>query len=319
MRTAGIVAAFILLFGGLYLAVISSRASQRVTITRLRRVLATDERNVSDDERPPLALLWSELGRAAEGIGQRAGIGQRLDGLLSRADLAIRPGEFVVGVIGATLLAGVVGALLVSLPLGLLAAIATPLALVLYVSRRASSLVGRLEAQLPDALDQLASSMRSGYSLGQAIEAAVDLTPKPLGPELGRAISETRVGRTLDEALESMAARVGSTDLSWTVRALQIQTRTGGAVADILETLAEFMREREEVRREIKVLTADGRISAVFLLGIPFVVAGMLIAIRPEYLSPLVTTSLGRIMVVGALVLMAVGTVMIRNIVKVEV
>lgn len=319
MRTVAIATAMVMLFSGLYTAGLALRSRRRASVERLRDVLTQGDDLGDAKEQSALAKLWVELSRAAEDVSSQAGWGSRLDLLLGRAEISLSSGEFLVGLVGAAFSTALLLGLLTTWLTGLMGLLIAPLTIFLHVQRRAGKLVDRLEAQLPDALHQLASSMRSGYSLAQAIEAASEVIPAPLGRELSRTIGETRVGRSLEEALSATAQRVGSTDLTWSVKAMQIQARTGGAVADILTTLGDFMREREEVRREIRVLTADGRISAIFLLGIPVLVTVAILLTRPGYLEPLFTTSLGRVMIAGAVVSMFLGTLAIHKLVKVEV
>lgn len=318
MRTAGIVAAMLLLAGGAGLVVFGLRTTRTSAVKRLRAVLG-EVPDAVDDEQPPLAALWSQLTRAADRAGQGSDLFGRFEQLLERAGWLLRPAEFLV-LLG---LAGVGGALLAGLLSGVGLAVvglfAGPLAVLAVAKARASRLTSRIEDQLPDVLDQLAGSMRSGYSLTQAIEAVAERAAAPLGPELARVIAETRVGRPLDESLLAMAERTGSTDVAWTVRAMVIQSRTGGKLSDILEVLGEFMREREEVRREVRALTADGRISAAVLTGLPFFVTGAILLTRPDYLRPLVEAPLGRMMLAAAAVFLAFGIVVIRKMVKVEV
>lgn len=319
MRTVVAVAASLLLAGGIALVVFGLRATRKATVARLRAVLG-DEPDIVDEDEPPLAALWAQLTRAADRAGRGSAVFTRFDRLLERAGWLLRPAEFLVLLVLAAAGGALVATVLTGVGLGsVVGLVAGPLVLLGIARSRAEKLTSRVDDQLPDVLDQLASSMRSGYSLTQAIEAVADDGAAPLGPQLARVLAETQVGRPLDDALQAMAERVDSTDLSWTVRAMIIQARTGGKLSDILEVLGEFMREREEVRREVKALTADGRISAAVLIALPFFVTGAILFTRPEYLQPLIVEPLGRVMLAGAAVFMTFGIVLIRKMVKVEV
>ena len=116
-----------------------------------------------------------------------------------------------------------------------------------------------------------------------------------------------------------MGERVGSTDLRWAVRAMLIQRRTGGKLAEILDVLTEFMHDRMEIRREVRALTAEGKISAIILMALPFVVLAGVLSTNATYLQPMLTNPLGRVMIIGALGSMGLAWFLIRGIIKVEV
>lgn len=315
----GIIGALLLVGGGVLLVVFGLRQSQRTGVDRLRA--AIDEGiDSTSREVSVLAQAWTAMTAATERAGKGGSMLTWLGVALERSGWPLRPAEFSIAVAGATILAGIVGSVaLGGVGAGLLAAVVVAVVPVLLLQRKSRVLGERADRQLPDVLGQLAASLRSGHSLNQAVEAAGEQADAPLGPQLTRVIAETRVGRSLDDALAAMAERVGSTDLRWTVRAMMIQSRTGGKLSDVLDVLAEFMRDREEVRREVRALTADGRISALVLGSLPFVVLGALLVTSRDYLTPLVTEPLGFAMIGGAAVLMAIGMVWIRKIVRVEV
>jgi tight adherence protein B len=127
------------------------------------------------------------------------------------------------------------------------------------------------------------------------------------------------VGRPLLESFEAMAERVGSRNLSWTVEAIRIQHQTGGKLADTLRVLADFMRARVEVKGEVRALSAEARLSAKILTGLPFLVGGFFFLFRRSYIEPLFTTGVGRFMLVLAGIGILVGSVLMRKIVRVEV
>lgn len=302
--------------GGLLL-VAGRRSASRTGVNRLRAVL--DEGPATEQERSSLAAAWSELTRAADRAGGRTGAFVWLRTTMERAGVPLRPAEAAVGVAGCTVAGALAGVLAGGLVAGLAGAVVGGVAPLGWLVRRAGRVTAKVDQQLPDVLAALASSLRSGHSLLQAVEAASERTPHPLGPQLARVVREMTLGRSLEDALEAMADRLGSTDLRWSVRAMIIQSRTGGRLADILETLAEFMREREEVRREVNALTADGRLSAWILSLLPVGVAGALLVMSPDYLTPLIERPAGLVMIAGAVALMLVAIVWIRRVVRVEV
>lgn len=314
----GLFAAVLLAGAGVVLVVAGQRATARTGVKRLRAVL--DDAPADERERSNLAAAWTQLTRATDRAGRRSDAFAWLGGVLERGDVALRPGEAAVGAGALAVSGAVLGGLLAG---GLGGAVGGGLVFVLaplmWLVRRANKVSAKVDRQLPDVLGALASSLRSGHSLLQAVEAASERTSAPLGPQLARVVHEMRLGRSMEDALTSMADRMGSTDLRWTVRAMIIQSRTGGRLADILDTLAEFMRDREEVRREVRALTADGRLSAWILSLLPVGVTGALLVMSPDYLAPLVNEAAGLAMIAGAVVLMVAAIVWIRRVVRVEV
>jgi tight adherence protein B len=239
---------------------------------------------------------------------------------LEQAGLPLRPLEFIFFHFLFALLAGMAASLftknLVS-PI-LLAGVATSLPiLILYVliNRRRA----KFHEQLPDTLTMIAGSIRAGYSFLQAISVAVDETLPPMSDEFRRVLTEARLGLPLEEALEKMAERVGEQNFTWTVMAINIQREVGGNLAEVLEILADTIRDRDRVKRQIKTLTAEGRLSALILIILPFFQAFLLFLVNPTYMSLLFTTGIGLLMVLAAIVLMLLGGLWLKKIVSIEV
>ncbi|WP_446217491.1 type II secretion system F family protein [Micromonospora sp. IBHARD004] len=264
--------------------------------------------------------LTSGFARAALGVsGRRRGgekrsahDGQGGEPAARSSDPAVRTAATVAGAVLLGLLGGVLGVLL-GAALGWLG---PGLHRRLRESRRRRAFAD----QLPDALQLIVGSLRSGFSLAQAIDAVVqDSPPGPLTAELGRAMAEIRLGSDLDDALERVAQRVENDDLAWAVMAIRIQRDTGGNLAEVLETTVETLRERDRLRRHVRALSAEGRLSAYVLIALPIVMAVWMLLTRREYLSPLWTTPVGLLMLVGAVVLMLVGIFWMARWIKVEV
>ncbi len=173
--------------------------------------------------------------------------------------------------------------------------------------------------QLPDTLGLIAGSLRSGYSFLQAISVAVEETLPPTSTEFKRVLAENRLGRPLQESLENMAKRMQETDFDWTVMAINIQREVGGNLAEVLEIIADTVRERDRVRRQIRILTAEGRISVTILMVLPFFEAFLLYLMNPSYMSLLTTTRAGLVMLTIGLISMTLGYLWLRKIVYVEV
>jgi tight adherence protein B len=184
---------------------------------------------------------------------------------------------------------------------------------------RTRKVAARFDDELPDALDLLSGSLEAGASLAQAMELVANEGRPPLSTEFARALSDNRLGVPLPDALDAAAARVGSRDFTWCARAVRVQQEYGASLAGLMRTLAEFMRFRQELRREVNALTAEGRMSAWILLGLPFLVAGFFMLVNPGYLGVLVTTPIGLVLTVVAVGLLSGGAFWMRRIVRLEV
>ncbi|MGH2651212.1 MAG: type II secretion system F family protein [Actinomycetota bacterium] len=258
--------------------------------------------------------------RAAERAISRSSIPQRLALELPRAGIEFSVERFtLLAITGAVTVGLLVTLVSKALLAGLVAAAGALIATRLVVRHRAARWTDRFDDQLPDALDLLAGSLEAGTSLAQAMGlVAADGRP-PLAGVFERILADTRLGQSLVDAMETAAVRVGSSEFAWCVRAVRIQQEFGASLADVLRTLGEFMRWRQELRRDVRALTAEGRISAYILVSLPFLVGFFLLIVNPSYLALLVTTPLGWGMTIFASVLMVVGSIWMRRIVKVEV
>lgn len=176
----------------------------------------------------------------------------------------------------------------------------------------------QLAAQLPDALSLIASSLSAGHTFLRAIQMMCEEADPPLSDEFSRVVYEVRLGAPLVDALDRMAQRVEIADFKWVVQAIRIQQTVGGKLADLLHTLADFIRARDEVRREVDVLTAEGRVSAWILAGMPIALLLAVQVMSPGYAEPLFHGK-GLIALVGTGVSIVLGFVTIQKMVKIEV
>ena len=248
-------------------------------------------------------------------------IERALDGRLEAAGLPLRTAEWMLLHVGAAVGASLIllvaarGAV-VSAILGLLLGLSLPwLFLALAKSRRESKFL----AQLPDTLQLLAGSLATGYSLPQAMDSVVRETRPPISVEFSRALIETRLGLLPEDALDGIAGRTGSRDFSWIVMAIRIQRDIGGNLAELLATVADTLRERQRLRRQVSALSAEGRLSGVILGALPLVFALYLIFARPDYIAPLFNTPLGLLLLTVGGVLLVVGGVWMAKVIKIEV
>lgn len=267
-----------------------------------------------------LSELMEKAGAYAERAMGKTQTAMSLKGRLTQAGSNLKAGEFVAIVAAAAAIMAVIGSMLGgSVLVGILLAALTPLAAMVWLKGRARKRLQLLESQLPAVLQLLAGSLDSGSSLLLALELAGEEGDAPLATELNRVVAETRVGRPMLEALEAMAERIGSSDISWTVEAIRIQHQTGGRLADTLRVLAEFMRARLEVRGEVRALSAEARISGKILIAMPIAIGLFLFFFRRGYLNPLLTTTFGLVMLGSAVIGMILGALWMRKLVQVEV
>ncbi len=259
----------------------------------------------------------SSIGERMAGTG---GFRSSLSLTLERAGWAVRPGEFLAGTTLAVLLTGLVaGVALRNVFLALLLAIAVGFIPTFLILRAARKRMEAFQEQLPDMLMVLASSLRAGHSFLQALDLVAREIPDPGGSELGRVVSEISLGMPIEDALTSWAGRMKSENLNWAVMAVNIQREVGGNLSELLETVADTVRERETIRRQIRSLTADGRLSMIILIALPFVIGLYLSQVNPQYFGLLFGRLLGQAMLVGAALLMAVGVFWMRKIVDIDV
>jgi tight adherence protein B len=264
------------------------------------------------------ALLERSVSLATEGL-EHFNLMARVAGELERARLPLRPGEFVLAAGGGgaglgMLVFFVTGQAL----LGVISALAGPFLAWNFVKFKVARRRKNFEAQLPDALGLIASSLQAGHTALRAVQAMVEESEPPLSEEFERVVAETALGDPLVDALDRMAQRLDVEDLKMVVQAIRIQQNVGGKLADLLHTLAEFMRGREEIRREVKVLTAEGRMSAWVLGALP---VGLFFAVKtmsPGYLDPMLRAP-GVFALIGAGVSVAVGIGMIMRMVRIDV
>ena len=250
-----------------------------------------------------------------------ADLEQRLARRLDLAGIARKPAEWVLLGIAASLVLAVLLTLLTGSPvLGvLLGALAGWLVMHLIASLRIMRRRAAFAEQLPDVLQLVAGSLQSGFSLPQALNAVVQENSQPAAGEISRALAETRIGGELEVALDHVADRMDCTDLRWTVMAIRIQRMVGGNLVEVLRNTVGTMRERAQLRRHVRALSAEGRLSAYILVALPVLIGAWLFIGRRSYVRPLYTTSFGLVMLVGAAVLLVLGSLWMRKLIKVEV
>ena len=196
------------------------------------------------------------------------------------------------------------------------AAVALP---VLYVRRKRALRLRKFEGQLPDALDMMGRALRAGHAFPTALKMVGEEMSTPLADEFRAAFDEVNFGIAMQVALTSLAARVPVTDLRFFVIAVVIQRETGGNLAELLANISAIMRDRIKLFAEVRVLAAEGKMSAWVLAMLPFAAALMIQLANPTFLSVLYTDPFGQKMVAGALTMMALGALVMRRIINIRV
>lgn len=268
---------------------------------------------------PPGGALTSGALALTERFVRSGGLEARFAAQLDRAGMSLRPHEWV--------LIRIVVAAAVSLVLGLVLGVLGAIfglgfgwfATALYHRRRARLREEKFASQLPEALQMVIGSLRSGFSLPQALDAMLREAEEPLAGEFNRALAETKLGMPLETALDRLATRADNLDLAWTVMAIRVQREVGGNLAEVLGSTVDTVRSRERLQGEVRSLSAEGRISGWILLGLPIAVGLLMFTTRYEYVSPLVTDPRGIFMLLFAITLLCVGGFWMFRLIKVEV
>jgi tight adherence protein B len=279
---------------------------------------------IADDKSRVTAFGSSEwAGRAtamAETLVRRGNLEEAFLDRLEAAGLNMRVAEFVLISLGSSfippLLVLVATRNLVLTVVVVLLGVAGPF---LYLSVRAARRQAKFEEQLPSTLQLLAGALQAGHSLQQAIDTVVHEAGDPIASEFQRVLTEARLGRPLEEALEAMAKRTRSVDFEWTVMAIRLQRQVGGNLAEVLSTVAQTIRDRYSLKRQIKALSAEGRLSSIILSVLPILLFAGLLILNPVFLRPLFTTTTGLMMMGGSVVLMIFGVFWLKKITEIKV
>ena len=280
-------------------------------------VAATRTKALKREREGKRFAMFSGLFKATESLFGNLKHWKRIDTLLQRADMPLRTPEFAYIMLGFGLLFAFLSAALKPqlwfMAVGFAVGAFIPYAFLSYKARK------RLKAfdeQLPDMLVTMAASLKAGHSFRQGIQSVVDEGVDPAAKEFKRVLNETRLGRPMDDALTDMAARVGSKNFEFVMSAVTIQRQVGGSLAGLFDMVADTVRQRQQFHRKIRGLTAMGRMSAYTLIGLPFVVGLAIYAINREYMEPLLTTSTGHKLIILMIVMMAIGSLLLKKIVS---
>ena len=269
---------------------------------------------------PSVGWIPASVAQAGGRMAQAGGFSSTLEGRLEQAGFPLKGGEFVVVTVLSFFGGGLLAMLLTQpLPIVLMVGILTggvPYVMLRLALRRREA---KLRGQLPDVLTVMASSLRAGHSFLQALDTVAKEIDEPAATEFNRVVAEIRLGRPAEDSLNSMGDRIGSEDFKWAVLAINIQREVGGNLAEILDTVADTIRERDKIRRDVDTLTTEGRLSAYVLIAMPFLIALYMTLVNPEYIALLFTTGIGIVLTIIASCLMLAGVVWMRKIIDIDV
>jgi tight adherence protein B len=265
-----------------------------------------------------LAGAGAAAGAAVEKVLQRRGRLASGTAALERAGVSLSLADVVLVTGLLTVAAAVVGGLLGGPVLAVLAAATVPLGARLWLSFRTARRRAAFADQLEDSLQLMASSLRAGHSVLRAVDSVAQEADAPTSEEFARIVVETRVGRDLTAALDETAERMGSDDFSWVAQAIAIQREVGGNLAEVLDAVSGTIRERNAIRRQVKALAAEGKLSAIVLMALPFGVCLFISVTNPAYLSVFTDTAIGWLLlgVCGGLLL--VGALWLKKMVSIR-
>lgn len=322
--------AYGLLFVGLLLLVIlavRTRLGRSGGPTQMRRLMSL----YTLDSKPTLVehestmLGDSQVAKSAMELAGRVaskrGLEERLGLLLDRAAVPLKPSEWILIQGGVSLgsfavIGGLTGTLVVPMVFGVIVGIFAPNAVLRFKARRRQA---KFIDSLPDTLQLISGSLSAGYSLPQAIDSVVREGTEPTAAECGRALAEARLGVSIEDALDNVADRMGSRDFHWVVMAIRVQHEVGGNLAEVLTTVSVTIRDRQRLHRQVRALSAEGRLSAYVLIGLPITMAVYMLLFRGDYIRPLYTRGLGIAMLATAVTLLVSGAFMMKKLIKVEV
>lgn len=311
--------AVILLLEGLYLMWKTYKGPQAKKVQlRLKALSASGDASAQShllrermmSELPPFQRFLLRLPRA-----------HQLDRVLLQANLNWTVSNLLLGcaALGAASYLAVTGLLHQPFLAGLLAAGGTAWLPLAYVQRRRSRRMARLEQQLPDALDLLARALRAGHAFGAGLQMIGDEMSEPIASEFRFVHDEVNFGVSLEQALTNLSVRAPITDLRYFVVAVLIQRESGGNLTEVLTNLSRLIRQRLKLFWHVRVLSAEGRMSAWLLSLLPFAIGGLMTVFNPTFMEPMWNDPIGETLVRSLLVSMAFGILMLRKIIRIRI
>ena len=325
-----IIAILIFVVVALGVFVVASLMDQRSSQARLlRERLATVQEAASRQPSEELALLRDEMLSkipAIDNLLRRSSKISNLQPFLEQADLKIRAGNILVLCMFSAVAMAVIGYILArSLPpnqallfaaVGLVIGGFVPYS---YASYRRNKRFQKFEELFPEAIDTLARAVRAGHAFTTALELIANELSEPVASEFRKLFEEQKFGLPVRDALMNLAERMPLVDVKFFVTAVMLQRETGGNLAEILDNLSYVIRERFKIMRQVRVYTAQGRLTMLLLMGLPPVIVVTMLMTSPAFIHPLFADPIGHVLVVAGIVLQTLGYFVIRKIIQIQV
>jgi tight adherence protein B len=265
---------------------------------------------VTEVKKGPLPAIDRALGGANSSLAT----------LIEQSGVRTTPSAIMIAMIVAALVSGVVCMLFIKVPIfWIVAALFGSFIPYIWLRHKRAQRMKKFEEQFPEALDLLSRAIRAGHAFQTAMGMVADELPAPVGIEFKKAFEQQNFGLPVRDVLDQMAERVPILDVKFFVTAVTIQRETGGNLAEILDNLAHVVRERFKILRQVRVHTAHGRFTGYVLLALPAALAVALTFINPEHMNLLFQERMGQMMILGAIVMQALGYLWIRKVIKIEV
>jgi len=294
-------------------------AQARVIKERLANERKAPERAAEEE----LALLRDEQLSDIPAIDTILRRSQRvtdLQKLLAQAGMSMRAGNFLgisaLSGVGATLIAYVFGKRVEGAWIALLIGFIIPYS---YASIRRNKRFEKFEELFPQAIDTLARAVRAGHAFTTALEMITNEVAEPVSSEFRQLYEEQKFGMPVRDALMNLTDRVPLVDVKFFVTAVMLQRETGGNLAEILDYLSYVIRERFKIQRQVRVYTAQGRLTMALLMGMPPIIVTMMLVLNPSFIRPLFSDPIGHTLLVLGITLQTVGYFVIRKIIRIQV
>ncbi|ALV44526.1 hypothetical protein MB46_02325 [Arthrobacter alpinus] len=237
---------------------------------------------------------------------------------LELAGIKMRPADFIIWVAAVTGVS-LLTFFLLNLPLlSFLMVAVIPLGAWILVKVLTEKRQSAFSDELSDTLQLLSGGMRAGHSLMHAVDAAASDSDAPMSEELARVVNETRLGRDMGESLQGTAMRMNSEDFGWVAQAIEINREVGGDLAEVLDHVGNTIRDRNQIRRQVRALSSEGRTSALVLFLLPILVFAATFILSPNYFKPLFASPLGLVVLVVSIALMTIGGFWLRAVIKIK-
>ena len=314
--------AFVIVFAGVFTA--ASLLDERRSRARLlRERLATVHQAAERQPTEELALLRDELLSeipALDRLLQRSPRVTRLRRLLQQADMKVRAGNFLLLCIFSACLFGMLLMLISHVTLfvwvGAAGGLMVPF---VYASYKRQKRFHKFEELFPEAIDTLARAVRAGHAFTTALELIASEMAEPVSGEFRKLFEEQKFGLPVRDALLNLAERVPIVDVKFFVTAVMLQRETGGNLAEILDNLSYVIRERFKIQRQVRVYTAQGRLTMLLLMALPPIIVLIMEVMNPDFIKPLFSDPIGHLLIVVGVILQTIGFFMIRKIIQIQV